>query len=78
MRTVRNITVAVAPGHQHSQSLPEKNKNSHCKPVPAINSIHIIYLQQSNRRPYRISISVSARLNPSFQRHYFHSTQNGR
>jgi len=35
MRTVRNITVAAAPGHQHSQSLPEKNRNSLCKPVKA-------------------------------------------
>jgi|WetSurMetagenome_2_1015567.scaffolds.fasta_scaffold15699_3 hypothetical protein len=49
MRTVRNITVAVDPGHQHFQPLPEKNRNSRCKPVPAINSIPLSYLQPTNR-----------------------------
>jgi hypothetical protein len=36
MRTVRNITVD--PSHQHTQSLPEKNGNSLCKPVPTSKS----------------------------------------
>jgi hypothetical protein len=76
MRTVRNITVAVDPGHQYSQPLPEKNKNSRCKPVPASKLHPLSYLQPINRRPYRISISVSTFLNPSFKKSYFHFMQN--
>jgi hypothetical protein len=55
MRTVRNITVAVDSGPPS----PPKKENSLCKPVPANKFHSLSYLQQSNRRPYRISISVS-------------------
>jgi hypothetical protein len=49
MRTVRNITFAVDPGHQHSQSLPEKTEIRAVSLYGPVSSIRLIYLQQSNR-----------------------------
>ena len=48
MRTVRNITVAVDPGHQHPQFHPEKIIHAVCLYRP-VNSIPLSHLQQSNR-----------------------------
>jgi hypothetical protein len=55
---------------------PRKKAKSPCMPVKASNIHHFSYLQQNGRRPYRISISVSSRLKPSFKMPYFHFAQN--
>jgi hypothetical protein len=49
MRTVRNITVAAAPGHQHSQSLPEKTEIRAVSLYRPVSSIPLSYLQHNNR-----------------------------
>jgi hypothetical protein len=49
MKTVRNITVAVDPGHQHSQSHPEKIEIRAVSLYRPVKSIPINCLQQSNR-----------------------------
>jgi hypothetical protein len=59
MRAIRSITVARNPGHQHSQSRAGKKQNRAVSLYWQISSIPLSHLQQNNRRPYRISISVS-------------------